>query len=53
MKTDAKIDMLHKSGLFGKGTASRARKSGISEDTEDEEEVELSMSVVRDNSNVY
>lgn len=47
MKNDAKIDMLHQSGLFGKAPArsSRARPSDISEDME-EEEVALSMTTV-------
>lgn len=52
MKTDAKIDMLHKSGLFGKSTSKpKPRKSNISEDTEDEEEVDFSMSIVSGNFN--
>lgn len=47
MKTDAKIDMLHQSGLFGKGPSKmKARQSDITEDMEEEEEVELSMSTV-------
>jgi kinesin family member 20 len=48
MKTDAKIDMLHQSGLFGKSPAKlrRARKSDVSEDIEDEEEVARSISIV-------
>jgi hypothetical protein len=46
MKNDAKIDMLHQSGLFGKAPAkSRARPSDISEDME-EEEVAQSMATV-------
>lgn len=54
MKTDAKIDMLHKSGLFGKGVSKpKTRKSNISEDTEDDEEVDFSMSIVRGNFNAY
>jgi hypothetical protein len=33
MKTDAKIDMLHQSGMFGKSpTNSRTRKSDVSDD---------------------
>lgn len=53
MKTDAKIDMLHRSGLFGKSESKspskpkKTRPSYVSEDIKDEEEVDLSMSVVR------
>ncbi|KIM85470.1 hypothetical protein PILCRDRAFT_817501 [Piloderma croceum F 1598] len=48
MKNDAKIDMLHQSGLFGKAPAkSRARPSDISEDME-EEEVTQSMTTQDD-----
>lgn len=46
MKTDAKIDMLHQSGLFGKrsGARSKGRESEVTDEIE--EEVELSMSTV-------
>jgi hypothetical protein len=48
MKMDAKIDMLHQSGLFGKGTppSSASAMTNESEDIEDEEEVARSMSTV-------
>lgn len=48
MKTDAKIDMLHQSGLFGKrsGARSKGRESEVTDEIEEEEEVELSMSTV-------
>lgn len=46
MKTDAKIDMLHQSGLFGNrgGARSKGRESKMTDDIE--EEVQLSMSTV-------
>lgn len=40
MKIDAKIDMLHQSGLFGK-TPGKSRR--VLEDLEDEEDVEMSI----------
>jgi hypothetical protein len=42
MKTDAKIDMLHQSGLFGNGTTNaRTSVSDISEDVEEGQSVSV------------
>lgn len=44
MKTDAKIDMLHQSGLFGSPVKRRQPERDLSEEEEEEEEdVEMSL----------
>lgn len=42
MKTDAKIDMLHQSGLFGSPTKT-SRHVSTYEDLSEEEDVEMSL----------
>jgi kinesin family protein 20 len=42
MKTDAKIDMLHQSGLFGSPSKKTVRY-GVNDGTSDEEDIEASI----------
>jgi kinesin family protein 20 len=42
MKTDAKIDMLHQSGLFG-SPVKRAQPRSPASDSSEEEDVEMSL----------
>jgi len=48
MKTDAKIDMLHQSGLFG--SPNKANRRTMVDDDMSEEEIDIEMSLVIDST---
>lgn len=54
LKTDAKIDLLHKAGLFGSPMKlPRHSIPTFSDEEEDEEVADVEMSLVRSQVNVY